>query len=146
MSPLEYGKEWIQVAFGWKNNFNILREQQYAPTSGYYKPEFKQYDTSISESDVDPYDNTKYESAAELRKKEDMEDQKSGTEKPDTPEVEPSKEEGGSAAIIVVIVLLVVTILGCFMYVKYRKNNCLPLNPFGKTEVYAHAYSNFSEN
>jgi hypothetical protein len=62
MSPLEKAGaqkvDWIQMAFGFKNEKNIIREQQYVSGSPNYEPEPKGMDQSIAEAGYDAYDNT----------------------------------------------------------------------------------------
>jgi uncharacterized protein YxeA len=64
-----------------------------------------------------------------------------GTNKPS--DVEPD-EESNTGSVIIIIILLLVVIAGIGWYVKWRKDNGMPLNPFVKAETYSHNYSEAS--
>jgi len=93
---------------------------------------------SVSEIELDPYDNTKYKKASEDRSKEDREED-FGT--PD--DIKPHDDDessGGSGWVIFIILLLLVASAGALLWVKHRKEMGMPLNPFAKDYSFAAGY------
>lgn len=83
MSPLETQKaaddEYIQIGLGFRNNWNVIREQQYDSNNKLYDPQKKEFDSSISETELDPYDNSKYPAASDQRSEEDQKESGGGS-------------------------------------------------------------------
>lgn len=61
MSPLEKGKNYIQVGIGLQNIHNWAGEQQYDKTSEHWAPLDQEFDSSILEDGkTDPYADESY--------------------------------------------------------------------------------------
>ena len=71
MSPLEKGRDYIQIGIGLQNYGAHIGEQHYDSNSPNYLPEDKALDSSTNTGSKDAYDNDKYDDGVEKRKKED---------------------------------------------------------------------------
>jgi hypothetical protein len=130
-------------------------------TSPYYLPQRKEYDTSKSETEADPYDNKDYLPKSDERTKEDNADDNGQpinptpgpvdptpgpvdpSKKPaDTP-ADPGEESSGGGWAVFWILFILLLLAGGAYYVKWRRDEGLPLNPFQKD---SYASSAFMDN